>query len=203
MLMIGALALPCTVLADGADAETTRLMQSHATERYNVAVAGQSIRAGGGMTAVNAPLSVVRQIVTDFGHYADFMPRFQKSRIVGKSAAGTDVYLQVPILHGAATVWAVTRFGSPVHEGNGERIEGQMNGQGNVDDMRAVWHLHPVDDTHTILKAEILIVPKLPLPGSVVTPELEYAADQAVSAVRDRAETNARKTASAPETSPQ
>lgn len=189
-------ATPLTVRADGgADAETARLLQSHQTERYDVAVPGHSIRAGGGMTAVNAPASEVKKIILDFGHYADFMPRFQRSRIVGKSAAGTDVYLQVPILHGAATVWAVTRFAPPVKDGKGERISGQMAGQGNVDDMRASWHIIPVDDTHTILKCEILIVPKLPLPGSVVTPELSYAADQAVSATRDRAEANAKKTA--------
>lgn len=196
---MGALALvslPAMVRADAGD-EGQRLMQSRATERYSVAVPGASIRAGGGMTAVHAPLSVVEKVVGDYAHYADFMPRFQKSRIVGKTAEGTDVYLQVPILHGAATVWAVTRFAPPVKDANGERIEARMNGQGNVDDMRAVWRLKAIDDTHTLLKLELLIVPKLPLPGSVVTPELEYAADQAVTSARDRAEANAKRAAQA------
>ena len=192
--------LAVSVLTAGgaARAETTgqgeveRLLRTHATERYNVAVQGYSIRAGGGMTAINAPISMVRRTVTDFGHYADFMPRFQKSRIVGKSGPNTDVYLQVSILHGAANIWAVTRFGPPVAEGAGERIEGRLNGQGNVDQMIATWHLLPVDENRTIAKLEILIVPKLPLPGSVVTPELEYASDQAVSATRDRVEALAR-----------
>lgn len=175
--------------ADAADAaETERLVRSHATERYNVAIQGYAIRAGGGKTAVNAPLSTVRRAVTDYGHYADFIPRFEKSRIVGKSGPNTDVYLQVSILHGAANVWAVTRFGTPVAEGAGERIEGRMHGQGNVEQLIAVWHLTPVDENRTIVKLELLLVPKLPLPGSVVTPELEYASDQAVSAMRDRSE---------------
>ena len=179
--------------ADGAEpTETERLVRSHATERYSVAVPGYSIRAGGGMTAINAPLSTVRRVVTDYGHYADFMPRFQKSRIVGKSGPNTDVYLQVSILHGAANIWAVTRFGPPVAEGAGERIEGRLHAQGNVDQLLAIWHLLPVDDNHTIAKIELLIVPKLPLPGSVVTPELEYASDQAVSATRDRSEALSR-----------
>ncbi|HMJ52187.1 MAG TPA: SRPBCC family protein [Polyangiaceae bacterium] len=173
-------------------AEMERLVRSHATERYNVAVQGYSIRAGGGMTAINASLSTVRRTVTDYGHYADFMPRFQKSRIVAKSGPNTDVYLQVSILHGAANIWAVTRFGPPVPEGAGERIEGRMHGQGNVDEMLAIWHLTPVDENRTIAKLELLIVPKLPLPGSVVTPELEYASDQAVSAMRDRTEAQSR-----------
>jgi hypothetical protein len=102
------------------------------------------------------------------------------------------VYLQVSILHGAANIWAVTRFGAPVPEGSGERIEGRLHGQGNVDQMLAIWHLVPVDENRTIAKLELLIVPKLPLPGSVVTPELEYAADQAVSAARDRSEAVSR-----------
>ena len=172
--------------------EVERLVRTHATERYNVAVPGYSIRAGGGMTAINAPLSTVRRTVTDYGHYADFMPRFQKSRIVGKSGQSTDVYLQVSILHGAANIWAVTRFGAPTPEGAGERIEGRLHGQGNVDQLLAIWHLLPVDENRTIAKLELLIVPKLPLPGSVVTPELEYASDQAVSATRDRAEAASR-----------
>jgi ribosome-associated toxin RatA of RatAB toxin-antitoxin module len=173
-------------------AETERLVRTHATERYSVAVPGYSIRAGGGMTAINAPLSTVRRTVTDYAHYADFMPRFEKSRIVGKSGPNTDVYLQVSILHGAANIWAVTRFGPPVAEGAGERIEGRLHGQGNVDQLLAIWHLTPVDENRTIAKLELLIVPKLPLPGSVVTPELEFASDKAVSATRDRAEALSR-----------
>ena len=178
--------------AQADETETQRLCRTHATERYNVGVPGFSIRAGGGMTLVNAPIAMVRQQVTDYAHYSDFMPRFEKSRIVGKNAGTTDVYLQVAILHGAANVWAVTRFAPPVPDGNGEKIEGKFAGQGNVDDLRAVWRLVPIDADHTVVKLELLIVPKLPLPGSLVTPELEYAADQAVSSTRDRTETRFR-----------
>jgi ribosome-associated toxin RatA of RatAB toxin-antitoxin module len=178
--------------AQAGESEAQRLTRTHATERYNVAVPGFSIHAGGGMTMVNAPIALVRQQVTDFAHYSDFMPRFQKSRIVGKSGGFTDVYLQVAILHGAANVWAVTRFAPAAPDGSGEKIEGKLEGQGNVDELRAVWRLYPTDAEHTLLKLELLIVPKLPLPGSLVTPELEYAADQAVSATRDRTETKYR-----------
>ncbi len=198
------LGLAAPAHADGAPSdETARLLQSHRTERYNVASSSASIRAGGGMTAVHAPLATVRRIVLDYGHYADFMPRFQKSRIVKKAPGATDVYLQVPILHGAASVWAVTRFGAITREPNGtERLEGKMEGEGNVDDLRATWRLVPVDDETTIVKLELLIVPKLPLPGSLVTGELEYAADQAVSATRERAEARTKAAASAASATP-
>jgi hypothetical protein len=191
--LIGALGL----LPGAARAETEgeRLLRTHATERYNVPIQGYSIKAGGGMTVVNAGLAPVRQTVTDYGHYADFMPRFKKSKIVGKNGPNTDVYLQVAILHGAASVWAVTRFGPPSPEGAGERIEGRLQGQGNVDDLRAVWHLQPIDADHTLVKLELLIVPTLPVPASLVTPELEFASDQAVSATRDRTEARCRQVA--------
>jgi len=195
LFSVAALSIPVVTHADGSETDTQRLLRTHATERYNVVVPGFSIHAGGGMTAVNAPLALVRQSVTDYAHYSDFMPRFQKSRIVGKNGPSTDVYLQVAILHGAANVWAVTRFGAPVPDGGGERIEGKLEGQGNVDDLRAVWRLYPIDPDHTIVKLELLIVPKLPLPGSIVTPELEFASDQAVSATRDRTEAKFRATA--------
>ena len=46
----------------------------------------------------------------------------------------------------------------------------------------------PIDANTTLLRSEILIVPKLPVPGSVVTGELGYAADMAVTHTRNRAE---------------
>lgn len=174
------------------ESEGARLSRTRAAERYSVAFPGQSIRAGGAKIAVDAPLSEVRKVIVDFSRYAEFMPRFERSRIVKKSKEGVDVYLQVPILRGAATVWAVTRFEPPIVEGGGQRIQGKMTDQGNVRDMQAIWHLQPIDQNRTLLKLELLIIPKLPLPASVITPELEYAAEQAVVASRDRAEARAQ-----------
>ena len=189
------LAMPLVASAD-TQADATRLRDSRTAERFDQP-SDASIRTGGAQIFVNAPLSVVRQIVTDYAHYQDFMPGFKRSRIVQHNKDFSDVYLQVPILHGAATVWAVTRFAKPVRQANGtEVIDGTMQ-QGNVNDFHATWRLIPVDADHTILRSELLIVPKLPLPTSVVTPELSYAADKAVTATRTRAETDATRVASA------
>lgn len=179
---------PLVAFADSTDTEAQRLEASKKAERYSVAIPGASIKAGGAAIYVSAPMSVVRKVVTDYAHYGDFMPRFQQSRVIAKKAGQTDVYLQVPILNGAATVWATTRFAAPVAEGtNGERIEGKMI-DGNVSDLRAIWHLRQIDESHTVLKLELLIVPKLPLPGGAVTQELEYASDQGVTSAKARAE---------------
>jgi ribosome-associated toxin RatA of RatAB toxin-antitoxin module len=182
---------PIAASADMTSDTEAQALADRSSPRFEVDLPGASLKAGGSKVLVNASMSIVRKVVQDFAHYQAFMPRFQKSRVVAKKDGKTDVYLQVPILHGAATVWALTRFEPPAKEGaNGEVVSGKMV-EGNVDDFRAVWHLRPVDDTHTVLRADILIVPKLPLPGSVVTPELEFAADQAVTSARDRAEAKA------------
>jgi hypothetical protein len=177
----------------GAGAEIAKLARSRDAVRYSVAVAGAPIRAGGAMLVVDAPLADVRQIVTDFVHYKDIVPGFQKSRILARGPAGTDVYLQAAILHGAATLWAVVRFGQPAPDGAGEKIEGKKTGPANLDDLRATWKLYPIDANRTLLKLEFLMVPSLPLPGSVITPQLEESAEDAVRGCRERAEARARQ----------
>lgn len=165
-----------------------RLRNSPKAERYSVPVEGQSIQAGGARILVNAPLPVVRSVLQEYGEYQNFMPRFKRSRVVGKSEKHTDVYLQVPILHGAANIWSVVQFRPPVKKADGtEIIKGRMM-KGNVDDFRAMFVLTPVDANTTLLASEILIVPKLPVPGSVVTGELSYASDVAVTSTRTRAQ---------------
>jgi len=194
-LAFAAAITPLAAMADGNDAEAQRLAQKRSAERYNVEVSGSSVRAGGAAISVDAPVAVVRKIVSEYAKYASYIPRFQKSKVIAKKDGKTDVYLQVPILHGAATVWSLTRFEPPVKEGtSGERVEGKML-EGNVDDLRGWFHTRPVDDTHSVLKLELLIVPKLPLPGKVITPELEFASDQAVTAMRDRAEARHKQSA--------
>jgi ribosome-associated toxin RatA of RatAB toxin-antitoxin module len=204
-----ALVLPFVVLAAGSNvaaqseppadggtnAEIARVVRSRDAVRYSVAMSGTTIRAGAAMLVVDAPLADVRQVVTDYARYQDFMPGFQRSRILARGPSGTDVYLQVPILHGAATLWAVVRFGLPVREATGEKIEGAKTGQANVDELRATWKLQPIDAHRTLLKLEFLVVPSLPLPGSMITPQLEESAEDAVRACRDRAETQARSRA--------
>jgi ribosome-associated toxin RatA of RatAB toxin-antitoxin module len=202
---LSALAVVVTPILASADvkADVARLRTSRTAERYEVEVPGASIKAGGAQVFVNAPLAAVRQVVTDYAHYQDFMPRFERSRVVRRTRDFSDVYLQVPILHGAATVWAVTRFNKPVKQADGsETIEGVMTDQSNVSDFRATYRLIPVDEQHTLLKAELLIVPKLPLPGSMVTPELAFAADKAVTASRDRAEAASVRVAAGAPTTP-
>ncbi|MCL2825043.1 MAG: SRPBCC family protein [Polyangiaceae bacterium] len=184
--------LPDPSNAETRDETVQRLRERNKAERYQVPVEGHSIKAGGARILVNAPIATVRSVVQDYGNYETFMPRFKRSRIVDKNDTATQVYLQVPILHGAANVWSVVQFGQPAKRADGsEVIRGRMV-ESNVKDFRATWHLVPIDDRTTLLSAEILIVPSLPVPNSVVTGELEYASDMAVTSTAKRAEAQAR-----------
>lgn len=169
-----------------ADPEAQRLGALNKAERYDVSLGGP-VRAGGAAVLCQAPLAIVERLATDYGHYVNTIPRFQKSRIVAKKGTDTDVYLQVPILHGAATVWSLTRFGPPQRQGQSVFISGRMV-EGNVEDFRGQWRLRGVNDTQTVVKMELLVVPKFPAPAKVITSELQGAAANAASSLCRRAE---------------
>jgi len=159
-------------------------------QRYEVQTPFSSIKAGAARVQVRAPIDVVRQVVTDFGAYSDHIKRFEKVRVVGRRGKATDVYLQVPIMKGATKVWAIVRF-EPVKQGpSGEEIIVGKLLQGNVKRLDALWRISKIDDQNTKLDLELLIVPDLglPVPGSLVTGEVAYAAERAVKGMRKRSE---------------
>lgn len=167
--------------------EAKRLMKRHDSERYQVATEHGSTKAGAARVHVAAPAAEVKKVVADFKSYAKLIPKFEKAKVVGRQGDATDVYLQVPILNGAAKVWAIVRF-EPFKTVDGEeRLEGHMR-EGNVRRLDALWRLKKIDEVNTQLNLELLIVPKLPVPGSLVTKQAAYAADEAVMGSRNRAE---------------
>jgi hypothetical protein len=198
--IVAALALLVAVAPSTAraDEEADALAARGKALRYSVKTAApaSAIDTGGAAIFVNAPLSEVRKIVTNYGAYAKIIQPFKQSRVLSKKNGVSEVYLEVPVAHGAATVWAVAKMGKPVKDGDEEKIVAEYS-RGNVDDFRAVWRLRAIDATHTIVKLEVLVDPKLPLPSSMVTPELKYAADKAVTAVRDESQKRAERAATA------
>ena len=116
----------------------------------------------------------------------------EQARIVGRSGDKTDVYLEVPILNGASKVWAVVRFSPPEIQGNQEVIRGRLV-KGNVKRLDAVWRIEKVDDKTSVLSLELLIVPELPAPKSLLSSELKKAAGRAVNGARNEAEERRRR----------
>lgn len=156
-------------------------------QRYSVKTPYSSIEAGAARIDVAVASQLVADIICDFGNYTKLTDKFDKSRIVGRSGSNTDVYLQVPILRGAAKIWAIVRFES-IHSVNGEQyLTGHLI-KGNVERLDATWKIRSVGARQSQVALELLIVLKLPVPNSIVTEEVAYAADKAVTGVRDRAE---------------
>jgi ribosome-associated toxin RatA of RatAB toxin-antitoxin module len=185
--------LACTLFSSvsvaAAPAAGPELQKWRKVDRFDVKTPYSDTNAGAARGNVDAPEDVVRAVVLDYKNYSSFISRFEKSRIVGRSGDKTDVYLQVPILKGAAKVWAIVRF-EPVKQVDGsEVVEGHMiNGKGNVKRLDAKWRLKKLDDTTTQVVLELLIVPELPVPDSLVVPEVRFAAAKAVEGSRDEAE---------------
>src|SRR4051812_15561588 len=84
---LGLFAAPHAARGEDPKSEAERLLGSGAAEPYELTVPGTEVHTGGAMIAVNAPLEVTRAVITDYGHYAEFMPQFDKSRIVAKTGA--------------------------------------------------------------------------------------------------------------------
>jgi len=185
--------LACTLFSSvsvaAAPAAGPELQKWRKVDRFDVKTPYSDTNAGAARGNVDAPEDVVREVVLDYKNYASFISRFEKSRVVGRSGDKTDVSLQVPILKGAAKVWAIVRF-EPVKQVDGsEIVEGHMvNGKGNVKRLDAKWRLKKLDDTTTQVVLELLIVPDMPVPDSLVVPEVRFAAAKAVEGSRDEAE---------------
>lgn len=164
--------------------------EPNGAQRYEVQTPFSDIKAGAARIRVRAPLDVVHRVVSDFGSYAAHISKFEKAKVVGRHGDSTDVYLQVPILKGAAKVWAIVRFEPAKKSATGDEVIVGRMVKGNVKRLDATWHLAKVDDQTTNLDLELLIVPDfvLPVPGGLVTGEVAYAADKAVSGLRVRSE---------------
>ncbi|WP_437320388.1 SRPBCC family protein [Sorangium sp. So ce385] len=178
--------------ARAADAESEKLASLGKALRYTLKTTGpaSTIDTGGAAILIKAPLPTVRKIVTSYGSYKSFITSFDQSRVLAKRKGTSEVYLQVPILNGAAHIWTVADMSPPTKDGADEVISGRHK-RGNVADFRARWRLRAVDEHHTILKLELFVDPKLPFPPSAVTTQLTRAADKAVTAVRNRAQAEA------------
>jgi hypothetical protein len=162
--------------------------------RFDCKLPGSDRPAGGARAVVYASPELVKSVVLDFGNYAHYFDpdkgtnpkRRWASKIVGKSNGKTDLYLEVPILKGAAKIWAVVRFDPPRKDGDVEVVTGQMI-KGNVDKLHAKWTMRRTSDSETQLQLEFLVVPKLPVPDSLLANEARSAAAKAVSGMKGEA----------------
>ncbi len=137
---------------------------------------------------MNAPLEKVREAVLDFGHYAEFMPYFRSSKVLGRTAAGArDVYMEIEALHGAVRLWVEIEIPKPTIAEGVETYESRFV-KGNVKDFQATWRLRRIDDDATELSLEVFLEPQLPLPTALVNKGNVGGSFKGVTAIRARIE---------------
>jgi hypothetical protein len=179
--------------SSGEDPEAARIRDAGHSLKWNWVPPGHADRFGHAEVLINAPMASVRTVVTDFGHYKDFVPaKFHNARVIAKEGGNTDLYMQVPIMHGVVTLWDVIRFGPIRTTAVGtEQVEGRLV-KGNVKDADVILTLRSIEPNWTLLKFDLLLLPNIPAPQSAIDEELRDAAIQAVDAIHDRAQGNAK-----------
>jgi hypothetical protein len=161
-----------------------------AVEATQVRVAGSAVRAGRVSMSIDAPFDVAAAVATDFMHYREFLPQVRQSRIVRRHRGQSDVYLQVPLLLNLGVLWGVVRF--DVRRAPGAMVVSGSLQQGNVSrfDYRLELAAEAGGRTHAVM--QLLAVPSLPFPPSLVSAQQSRWATRGLAAMRDRAEHNAQ-----------
>jgi hypothetical protein len=175
--------------ADELGAQAERLARDQGPIKTNWTPPGKSDRYGHAEGLIAAPYDVVRERLLDFPHYKELAgPKFKKVSVVDRSAAGTDLYFQLPIMKGLVTIWYVTRFAAArPGMGGAEIIEGRFV-KGNIKDMQIAFTIRPAPppEQRTILVCDLNLAINLPAPQSALDEELRDACGDAVNAVRAR-----------------
>lgn len=169
------------------DAQALELLQLGKEKRSAFQAKGAKYQTGRAEIFVHAPVSTVRAAVLDYASYSKIIPRFQKAKVLERKGAAAKVYLMIPILKGAATVWTVQQFEAPVVTGKTETVFGRSV-QGNVDALNTKWSFRAVDAQHSVLSAEIYVEPRMPVPATTIANEAQKAAAEAVLSVRAHSE---------------
>ena len=153
-----------------------------------VPIEGSELVRGSATTVVEAPLPKVREAVLGFADYAEFMPHYTKSKLLGRTGSGArDVYMEIAALHGAVKMWARLEVPKPVVAEGVETVEMRFV-EGNVKELRGTWRMKQLDANKTELTLEVFLHSSLLLPTSVLNEQNVEGAVKGVRAMRDRAE---------------
>jgi ribosome-associated toxin RatA of RatAB toxin-antitoxin module len=152
-----------------------------------VPIEGSELVRGRATVVVEAPLDTVRDHVTDYGSYAEYLPRQRRSQVLRRKRDGSqEVYFQWSALHGAMKVWVRGEM-RPRVEGDVEIYESHVV-EGNVDAASAVWRLRPLDESRTEVTIELFLDPQFTLPATLLNSGIVAGAEDVARAFRDRVE---------------
>lgn len=149
---------------------------------------GTTVRRGVSRFIVRAPMAAVAREMTDFGNYTQILPRVSESRVVRRTRAGTEVYMQVRLGANLGVLWSRMRL-VVRRAPTSVAIEGTSL-EGNVDRFELSTRIEqvPDDPTRTLITCRMLSVPQLPFPSTVFTRENRDAMATLANRFRNRIE---------------
>src|SRR5688572_14093271 len=175
------------VIDPASDPAVARLLDAKTTLKWNYS--GRDGRYGHAETLVEAPVEKVAATALEFNRYRDLHRKFSTARVIGKDAQGTDVYMRYPVQVGPVKVefWEVMRFAPPRTDGATRIIEARgIKGDMKYGHTRIA--VKPVGPRHSLLTVDVMLVPKIPAPQSLIDEELRDGANDFVNGLRHRSQ---------------
>jgi hypothetical protein len=172
------------------DPEVKRLLDAKGqTLRWSWAPPGRGEKYGHAETLVATSADNVRKTALDFAHYRELHRKFSSARVIAKEGDNTDVYMKLPVKVGPITIdqWEVMRFGPAKQAGDAAVIEG-FGVKGNMKTGHIKITVRPVDEKHSLLKVDLLLVPSTPAPSALVDEELRDAAMDFANGLKDKSQ---------------
>ncbi len=168
------------------DAEVARLLEAKDTLRWTQVWAGQ--RYGHAETLVRAPFETVKKDLADHGSLHRLHGRFASARVVAKAPDHTDVYLSLASTDPRKPTWEVLRFGSPRAPSPGYAVVEARATAGQVRHGHLVLSARRVDDRHTLVKVDVLLVPNVAPAPAVLDEDLRAFASDLAGGLRWKAQ---------------
>lgn len=163
---------------------------------------GTTVRRGVSRFVVPAPMADVVRAFTDYPRYTELLPRVTTSRVVRRTRAGTEVYLQVNLGGNLGALWSRVRV-SVQRAPQRVTVTG-TNLDGNLDRFEFSAQIDAVagDPARTLLECRMLSIPQLPFPSTVFTRENLHALSTMANLVRSRVSAPAPTVPEAPALAP-
>ena len=67
---------------------------------------GTSVEWGRAAIILDAPIDKVMTVIENYAGYRAFLPNFTESRVLSQRGSSANLYVQLKVLNGAATLWA-------------------------------------------------------------------------------------------------
>lgn len=150
------------------------------------AAEGTNVRRGVARYLVAAPMADVVRAFTDYPHYTELLPHVTTSRVVRRTRAGTEVYLQVDLGGNLGALWSRVRVSV---QRAPQRVTVAGAGlEGNLDRFEFAARIEPSagDPSHTLVECRMLSIPQLPFPSTVFSRENRQALATMANTLRNR-----------------